>query len=75
MTRKQAIKYLTARYQEQCEQYPRTREIPLDLYLARNLRTTLRFHNRDKEPRPKASKSMGAYIWRAELGIPQPLTR
>ncbi len=34
----QTIKYLTQRYNEQCDKFPRTRELSLQLYIKRNLR-------------------------------------
>jgi hypothetical protein len=45
MTRKEAIKELTKRYEEQCDKFIRTREIPLALYLKRNVPTLLRNRN------------------------------
>ena len=35
--KQRAIERLTSRYNEQCDAFPRTREIPLQLYIARNL--------------------------------------
>ena len=44
--REAAIEYLTARYQEQCKRFPRTHEIPLALYLRRNIPTMIaNWHN------------------------------
>lgn len=37
-TRKEALAILTASYNEACDKYPLTREVPLSLYLKRNLR-------------------------------------
>jgi hypothetical protein len=36
---------LRERYEEQCERYPRTREIPLSRYMARNTRDAIRNAN------------------------------
>lgn len=36
-TKIEALAELTRRYTEQCERFPRTREIPLSLYLRRNV--------------------------------------
>jgi hypothetical protein len=52
-TRQQAIKYLTDRYEEQCEKYPRTREIPLDLYVRRNLRSAMENMKRKEQSEEK----------------------
>jgi hypothetical protein len=40
-TRKEAIAFLIARYNSQCERFPKTREISLALYLRRNLRDAM----------------------------------
>jgi len=45
MTRKKAIHFLTKRYEEQCDKFPRTRNIPLAQYLKRNVPTLLRNRN------------------------------
>ena len=45
MTRKEAIAYCTKRYEDQCERFPRTRELGLALYLARNIKTILKWRN------------------------------
>jgi hypothetical protein len=46
MTRSEAITYLTARYEEQCEHYTlMRRDISLELYLRRNVPTLLAFRN------------------------------
>lgn len=41
MTNDQAIAYLTARYEQQCELFPATRTIPLELYIRRNVKAVL----------------------------------
>lgn len=45
MTKPEAIEECAAHYEQQCERYPITREIPLSLYLRRNLPTLLRWRN------------------------------
>lgn len=42
-TKQEAIRFLTARWHEQCEQFPHMREnIPLALYISRNLDAAMR---------------------------------
>lgn len=45
VTRAQACALLAARYAEQCDRFPMMREIPLALYLARNVPTLMRNRN------------------------------
>lgn len=45
MTKAQAAKLLTAKYEAECERFPRTRDIPLSLYLRRNVPTLVRWRN------------------------------
>lgn len=40
--RQTAVRRLTNRYNEQCELFPRTREIPLKLYIRRNVSHVMR---------------------------------
>ena len=36
-SRAQALAFCKERYQDQCDKFPQTRQIPLSLYIARNL--------------------------------------
>ncbi len=46
ISRQEAIKRLTRRYEEQCEQCPRMRtDVPLALYIKRNIRAVRVFNS------------------------------
>jgi hypothetical protein len=53
---------ITARYEEQCEAFPRTREIPLELYIRRNLRAVIQNAERAQRKAEEALRQHRAWL-------------